>query len=336
VSTGLPERKAIHTMNTELRRRRFIAAALALGATGRVAAADAYPSRPIELVVPYGPGGASDVIARSIAEPLQQLLGQSVVVINRAGGNAAIAGAQLARSRNDGYHLLLADVALLLNAAIRTTSPGYNPDTDFQPVSLVGSGPFVLLVPANGPKTLAEFLAQGKDKGITIGSSGQGSLGHLAGELLGQKTGVKITHVPYKGSGPAMNETMAGHVDATFGSTASGMPLVASGRLRALAVASAVGLKDFPQVPTFDQLGIKGVHIQNWWGVVGPVGMEPAVVDRLGVALRQCIADPKTRERFAAMGVEPTPRPGGEFAALMKSDFARWRDVVQRAKISVE
>lgn len=323
-------------MNTILRRRTFIAGSLALAATAGARAADPFPSRPIELVVPYGPGGASDVIARAIAEPLQQALGQSVVIINRAGGNTAIAGAQLARSRNDGHHLLLADVALLLNAAIRTTSPGYNPETDFQPVSMVGSGPFVLLVPANGAKTLAEFLARGKDKGLTIGSSGQGSLGHLAGELLGQKTGVKITHVPYKGSGPAMNETMAGHVDATFGSTASGMPLVASGRLRALAVASPVPLKDFPQVPTFDQLGIQGVHVQNWWGVIGPAGMEPAVVERIAAAVRQAVAEPKTRERFVSLGVEPTTRPAAEYATLMKSDFTKWRDVVQRAKISVE
>lgn len=227
-------------MTAEIRRRSLIVGSLALGATCGVRAADPYPTRPIELVVPYGPGGASDVIARTLAEPLQQSLGQSVVVINRAGGNTAIAGAQLARSRNDGYQLMLADVALLLNAAIRTTSPGYNPEQDFQPVSMVGSGPMVLLVPASGARTLAEFLARGKDKGLTIGSSGQGSLGHLAGELLGQKSGVRITHVAYRGSGPAMNETMAGHVDATFGSTASGMPLVASGRLRALAVASPV------------------------------------------------------------------------------------------------
>lgn len=323
-------------MNIELRRRTFIAAGIALGAGTGVRAADPYPSRPIELVVPYGPGGASDVIARVIGEPLQNALGQPVVILNRAGGNTAIAGAQLARSRNDGYHLMLADVALLLNAAIRSTSPGYNPEADFQPVSMVGSGPMVLLVPANGASTLAEFLARGKDKGITIGSSGQGSLGHLAGELLGQRTGAKITHIPYKGSGPAMNETIAGHVDATFGSTASGMPLVASGRLRALAVASPAALKDFPQVPTFDQLGIKGVHVQNWWGVIGPAGMEPAVLDRIGAAMRQIVADPKTRERFAALGVEPTPSTAGEFGVLMKSDFAKWREVVQRGKISVE
>jgi tripartite-type tricarboxylate transporter receptor subunit TctC len=322
-------------MTAQIQRRTFVAGALALAATsGR--AADPYPSRPIELVVPYGPGGASDVVARAIAEPLQPLLGQSVVVINRPGGNTAIAGAQLARSRSDGYQLMLADVALLLNAAIRTTSPGYNPEQDFQPIGLVGSGPFVLLVPASGSKTLAEFLARGKEKGVTIGSSGQGSLGHLAGELMGQKTGVQVTHIPYKGSGPAMNETMAGHVDATFGSTASGMPLVASGRLRALAVASPTPLKDFPQVPTFDQLGIRDVHVQNWWGVIGPKGLDPAIVARVGTALRQAVANPKTQERFAALGVEPSTLPANEFAALMKADFTRWRDVVKRSGISVE
>ena len=325
------------TVSAVLRRRALLAAALSLGlAAPAVHAADPYPSRPIELVVPYGPGGASDVIARSIAEPLQQALGAPVVVINRAGGNTAIAGAQLARSRNDGHQLLLADVALLLNAAIRTSSPGYDVEKDFQPVSLIGSGPFVLLVPAQGSKTLAEFLAKGKEKGLSIASSGQGSLGHLAAELLGLRTGVRITHVPYRGSGPAMNETMSGVVDATFGSTASGMPLVASGRLRALAVASPTPLKDFPELPTFDQLGIQGVHVLNWWGVIGPAGMDPAVVTRLNEALAKVMAQPKTRERFAALGVEPSLRPAGEFGALMKSDFAKWREVVKRSNISVE
>jgi tripartite-type tricarboxylate transporter receptor subunit TctC len=299
--------------------------------------AQAYPSRPIELVVPYAPGGASDIIVRAMAQPLQKELGgATIVVINRPGANTAIAAAQLAKSRPDGYTLMLADVALLLNAAVKPTSPGYDADKDFQPINMVGSAPLVLFGPTSGSKNLAEFLARGKEKGINIANAGQGSLGHLAAELLRLRTSASIVSIPYKGSGLAMNETVAGQVDATFTSTASGMPLVKTDRLRALALASPTPSKDYPEIPTFDQLGIKGVYALNWWGLIGPAGLDPAVADKVAKAVQTVVALPEMRERFAALGITPSPRPAAEFASLMRSDLVQWRKVVSDANIKIE
>jgi tripartite-type tricarboxylate transporter receptor subunit TctC len=299
-------------------------------------AADAYPSRPIEFWVPYAPGGASDIIVRSLAPFLQKELGASIVVVNRAGANTAIAGAALSHTRNDGYTIMLADVALLLNSAVRDRSPGYDVEKDFTHVSLIGSAPLVLFVPGSGSKTLSEFLAQGKQKGVNIANAGPGSLGHLAAELLQLRTNTKIVSVPYRGSGLAINETMAGQVDATFTSTASGMPLVKSERLRALAIASPTPSREFPEIPTFEQLGVKGVNALNWWGVIGPAGMSPEVVDRIGKALKTVIDLPEMRERFASLGITQSLRPTKEFSALIKSDLAQWHSVVQEAKIKVD
>lgn len=320
-------------------RRTFIAGVLgaALAAPFASFAADAaYPSRPIELVVPYAPGGASDIIVRALAPFLQKELGASIVVVNRAGANTAIAGTHLSRAPADGYTLMLADVALLLNAAVRSSSPGYDVEKDFTHISLIGSAPLVLFVPFSGAKTLPEFLAQGKQKGVNIANAGPGSLGHLAAELLQLRTDTSIVSVPYRGSGLAINETMAGQVDATFTSTASGMPLVKGQRLRALAMASTTPSKEFPEIPTFEQLGIKGVNALNWWGVIGPAGMNPAVVDRVAAALKTVVALPEMRERFAALGITQSIRPTKEFSALINSDLVQWRSVVQEAKIKVE
>lgn len=319
-------------------RRNFIAAVFgaALAAPFFACAADTFPSRPIELWVPYAPGGASDIIVRSLAPFLQKELGASIVVVNRAGANTAIAGAALSHSRNDGHTLMLADVALLLNSAVRSNSPGYDVEKDFTHISLIGSAPLVLFVPVSGSKTLPDFLAQGKQKGLNIANAGAGSLGHLAAELLQLRTGTSIVSVPYRGSGLAINETMAGQVDATFTSTASGMPLVKTDRLRALAIASQTPSKEFPEIPTFEQLGLKGVNALNWWGVIGPAGMNPEVIDRVTKALRTVVALPEVRERFASLGITPSIRPTKEFSALITADLAQWRSVVQEARIKVD
>lgn len=295
-----------------------------------------YPTRPIELIVPYAPGGASDVIARSLAPYLQEELGATVVVSNRSGANTAIAATYLARAPNDGYTLMLADVALLLNAAIRPKSLSYDPEKDYAPVSLLGSAPFVLYVPASGSPDLAEFLAKGSKKGLTIANSGPGSLGHLAAELLQLKSHSAIVSIPYRGAGPAMNDTVGGQVDAIFGSTPSGMPLVKNGQLRALAVASPQRAEDFPALPTFDELGIADVHVLNWWGVIAPAGTDAAIVDRIYQALQKVVALPSVRERFKTLGITPSMRSPTEFASVMKADLTLWSGVVKEAKIKVE
>jgi len=295
-----------------------------------------YPSRPVELLVPYAPGGASDIIVRALAPTLQRELGVSIVVVNRPGANTAIAGTALARSRNDGHTLMLADVALLLNTVIRNTSPGYDVEKDFTLISQVGGAPLVLFVPASGSRNLAEFLTRARGGNVNIANAGTGSLGHLAAEMLRLRTGTSIVSVPYKGSGPALNETIAGQVDAIFTSTASGLPHVNAGRLRALALAADAPSADFPEIATFSQSGIPGVQALNWWGIIAPAGLDVAVVEKIAAAVRTAVSAPGMRERFAALGITPQLRPTSEFAVLIRSDLVQWRTVVQDAGIQID
>lgn len=314
----------------------LLATALLLGGTA-ARASEAYPARPIELVVPYAPGGASDIIVRALVPHLQKHLGgASVVVINRAGANTAIAATQLARSAPDGYTLMLADAALVLNAAVRTASPGYDVGKDFAMVTQIGAASLVLFVPDSGARNVGAFLEQGKTRGANIANAGPGSLGHLAAELLQMRTKVSLTSIPYRGSALALNETIAGQVDATFTSTASGMPLVKTGRLRALAVAAPQPIAAYPEIPTFEQLGIPGVHAINWWGLIAPAGLPQDIAARLSNAIHQSMREPALAERFEALGIVPTLRDAKGFAALMKDDLAHWRSVVQRANIKLD
>jgi tripartite-type tricarboxylate transporter receptor subunit TctC len=300
-------------------------------------AAEAYPGKPIELIVPYAPGGASDVIVRALVPHLQkQLGGATVVVTNRAGANTAIAATQLARALPDGHTLMLADAALVLNAAVRASSPGYDLDRDFSMVTQIGAAPLVLFVPESGARDLPKFLDQARTRGANVANAGSGSLGHLAAELLQLRTKTSIVSVPYRGSALALNETIAGQVDATFTSTASGMPLVKTGRLRALAVAATEPIAAYPDIPTFEQLGVAGVAAVNWWGVIGPAGLPPGIVARLSQAIRAAMREPALAERFEALGIVPTLRDAKGFSELMHGDLAHWRSVVQRAQIKVD
>lgn len=321
-------------------RLRFLGAlaamAWALGGTP-VHANEPYPARPIEFVVPYAPGGASDIIVRALVPHLQKHLGgASIVVINRAGANTAIAATQLARSAPDGHTLMLADAALVLNAAIRSTSPGYDLDKDFSMVTQIGSASLVLFVPESGARHLAGFLEQSKARGANIANAGAGSLGHLAAELLQMRTRTALTSIPYRGSALALNETIAGQVDATFTSTASGMPLVKTGRLRALAVAAPQPIAAYPEIPTFEQLGVPGVHAINWWGLIAPAGLPKDIAAKLSQAIQLSVREPALAERFEALGIVPTLRDAKGFSALMKDDLAHWKSVVQRANIQLD
>lgn len=312
------------------------ATALALG-WGMAQANEAYPTKTIEFVVPYAPGGASDVIVRALVPHLQKHLGgASIVVINRAGANTAIAATQLARTPSDGYTIMLADAALVLNAAVRGTSPGYDLDKDFSLVTQIGAAPLVLFVPESGARSLGQFLDRGKTRGANIANAGPGSLGHLAAELLQLRTKVQLVSIPYRGSALALNETIAGQVDATFTSTASGMPLVKNGRLRALAVAASEPIAAYPDIPTFKQLGVSGVEAVNWWGVIAPAGLPQDISAKLSQAVRQAMREPALAERFDALGIVPTLRDSKGFTTLMKNDLAHWRAVVQRANIKVD
>jgi len=288
----------------------------------------------IELLVPYAPGGASDTVGRAIAPALQKAIGAQVVVVNKPGANGAIAGTQLARANNDGSTLLLADVAIVLNPILRKNT-SYDVKKDFSAVALVGTGPFVLYVPTSGPKDLKAFL-DGGERGRTVAHSGVGSLGHLATELLQQKTQSKLLSVAYQGAGPAMADTVGGQVDGLFGSTASGMSMVQTGRLKALAVADRNRLASYPDIPTFEELGVEGVHVINWWGLVAPSGTPAEVVDWLQDGVKQVLEDPEIRKRLTGIEVTPTQMNTTEYDKLINQDIALWESVVKQAGITVD
>lgn len=296
----------------------------------------AQDASPVELIVPYAPGGASDIIVRAMAPHLSEALDQNVVVINRPGANSAIGAMQLARAAPNGKVLMLGDAALVLNVAVRERSPGYDVSTDFSPIMQVGSAPLVLFTASSGSRDLASFMAKGKQDTINIANAGPGSLGHLAAELLRLRSGADVTSIPYRGSGPALNETLGGQVDATFTSTASGMPLVESGQLIPLAVAAQQKIEDYPNIPTFKSAGLDGVEAINWWGIIAPAGLDQATSDRIADAVRKAMAQPELQQRFASLGITPTMRDAGEFSSMMQRELQQWKRVVLEAGIKVD
>lgn len=287
----------------------------------------------IELIVPYAPGGASDTVGRAIAPALQEATGSQVVVVNKPGANGAIAGSYLARAEKDGSKILLADVAIVLNPILQSNAP-YDVKKDFAAVALVGTGPFVLYVPGSGPGDLKSFLKSG-ERGRTVAHSGVGSLGHLAAELLQQKTGSKLLSVAYQGAGPAMADTVGGQVDALFGSTASGMGMVRTHRLKALAVADSKRLPTYPDIPTFEELGVEGVRVINWWGLVAPSGTPADVVSWLYDGVRRVLADAGIKKKLTGIEVTPTLMDTARYNTLIDQDIALWESVVKRADISL-
>ncbi|MFC3338649.1 Bug family tripartite tricarboxylate transporter substrate binding protein [Paracandidimonas soli] len=293
-------------------------------------------SAPLEFIVPYPPGGASDIIVRALAPHLSKATGRNVVVTNRGGANTAIAAMQLARSAPDGNTIMLADVALALNSVVRKQSPGYDVEKDFTPIIQIGSAPLVLFTASTSHSDLPSFLEKGRKEELHISNAGPGSLGHLAAELLRLRSGLNIVSVPYRGSGPALNETLGGQVDAIFTSTATGMPLVENKQLNALAVADDKKVDKYPDIPTFDSFDIQGVKAINWWGLIAPAGLDQATVKQLAEAVRTAMAEPELKQRFDALGINPTLNEGDAFAAMIRQELDQWERVVKEADIQMD
>ena len=287
-------------------RRRAIVAAACLSALALPAGAqDAYPSRPVNLVVGFAPGGGTDLIARHIAPRLSELLKQPVVVENRAGASGTIAAGAVAKSKADGYSLLLGHVSS--NAMVPAIMPklSYAPDKDFTPIVLIGSVPQVVVVPASSPaKTLAEFIAMAKaNKGaVNYASSGQGTQQHFAAELFQLATGTVMTHVPYKGSGAALTDLISGQVDVNFDTVPTVLQHIRAGKLRALAVTTRSRVATLPDVPTVAEAGVPGYEIGAWYMLMGPAALPRPVRDALAAAMAKVLATPDVREKLAALG----------------------------------
>lgn len=318
----------------------FAAAMVCLAAWGPAHAESAYPNRPIKLVVPYPPGGPTDIIGRLTAARLGALLGQTVYVENVAGANGNIGCAAVARAAPDGYTLLMGSAGpLTINPSLYQKIP-FNSLTDFAPIGgLVAEVPLVLVVgPTVKVKSLSELVAQAKARPgeLTFASSGNGSTQHLGGELLKIMAGVDMRHIPYKGAALGLNDVLAGRVDLMVELTPTALPHIASGRLHPIAVTTPKRLPSLPEVPTLDEAGLRGYEITTWFGVVAPARTPPGIIGRLNELLVKAAQEPAIQSQLAAQGartVQATPR---EFEGRIKSESAKWSKVVKDANVRID
>jgi tripartite-type tricarboxylate transporter receptor subunit TctC len=299
----------------------------------------AYPEKPIRMIVPFAPGGGSDVSGRIIASKLSEGLGQQFVIDNRGGAAGNIGAALAAKADPDGYTILLADTGFSTGVSLYQKI-GYHPLKDFAPISLAATTPIIAVVhPAVPAKDMRGLIALAKQKpgALTSGSGGTGGSVHLALELFKLQTGTNITHVPYKGSGPAAIDLAGGQIDTMFSTAPPVVPLIKAGKVRALAVASTERFSILPDVPTMKEAGVPQFIATNWYGIVAPAGTPKAVIDRLHELTAKATTLPDVKQRLAAVGLEPassaTPQAFGKF---LSDDVERWAKVIKQAKIKVE
>jgi tripartite-type tricarboxylate transporter receptor subunit TctC len=317
--------------------RRFVCAAAAAVATG--AAAQTYPAKPVTLVNAFPPGGPTDIVARQIAAKLSQRFGQQVIVDNRAGAAGTIGAASVARAEPDGYTLLFGVAANLAVAPAVLKSVPYDPVKSFAPVIEVARGPYVLMVNPSVPaKDVAEFVAYAKRNPgkLNYGSPGQGSVHHLATEMLKQATGIDIVHVPYKGSAPAYTAVMAGEIQVLLDGMPAPLPHLRAGKMRPLGVTGDKRLGALPEVRSFAEQGVQGVDAQFWWGILVPAGTPQPVIVRLNAEIAHALNDPEIRATFDKQNIEPSPGTAEAFGAWIAAERGRWAQVVAKAGIKVE
>ena len=316
-----------------------IATSFLLVASAVAAGGEAYPAHAIRLVVPFPPGGSTDILARPIAQKLSQALGQQVVVENRGGAGGTIGAAAVAQSAPDGYTLLMGHIGTLAVAPSLYPKLPYDPRTSFAPVSMVAILPNVLVVnPSNPAKNVREFIAYAKAHpgALTYSSGGNGSAAHIAFEMFKQEAGIDVVHIPYRGTAPSLTDVIAGQVAATMTGVAPVLPFVRSGQLRALGVSGRERSPALPDVPTIAEQGVKDFEATQWYGLVAPAGTPAAIVERLNSELRKILASPETSELFASLGAVPSPSSPEEFRKHIAREIGRWERVVRGAHIEAE
>ena len=313
-----------------------IVAAFALAPADTSYAQANYPNRPIQLVVTVPPGGAADIIARVIGAKLSEALGQQVVINNRAGAGGTTAAAQVAKSPADGYTLLLNTIATHGIGPHIYPNLGYDPVKDFEPVILVAKLPLIMVVNAGLPlRSAADVIALAKQKPgeLTFSSSGAGGAPHLAGELFKSFTGTEIQHIPYRGSAPAVIDLIGGRITMMFDATPSLLPNIIDGKLRPIAAASPKRHRLFPDVPSFAEVGYPGMDVALWYGIAVPGGTPAPIVQRLNAELARILEMPDVRKNLSEQGADLQGGSTEDFAAFMRNESARWREVVTRAGI---
>jgi tripartite-type tricarboxylate transporter receptor subunit TctC len=309
-------------------------AVLARAQTG----ADGYPSRPVRLIVPFPPGGGTDAVGRVISPRLSEIWGQQMIIENRGGAGSNIGNELAARATPDGYTVLFAAFPLGTNRFIYPTL-AYDPIGDFAPITLICTFPNVMVVPNTSPvKSVAEFIAFAKaNRGdITFGSSGIGTSLHLCGELFARMAGIEMTHVPYRGAGPALTDLIGGRLSLMFSTAASAMPHVRAGRLRALAVTSAKRFSAEADLPTIAEAGVPGFDVSSWYGLSAPAKTPPAIVSKLNADAVAVLREAPIRQRLEHVGLEVVGSTPQEFGAFLQAEMAKWEPVIKAANITAQ
>ena len=315
----------------------LLALPLALGASA--ASAQAYPSKPIRWLVPYPAGGGSDFLARTIGQQLSTQIGQSVVVENKPGGNTAIAASDVARAPADGYTVLSADNGTMTFNTALYSKLSYHPDRDLTPITLMGRFPMILVAgPSADAKSAKDFLAKAKAAPgkISYGSAGAGSPHHLAMEMLKSRTGVHMVHIPYRGAAPALADLAGGQIPVMMVDMAAGAAFIKSGKIRPLAVANDKRLPQLPDVPTFAELGMKGVEAAALVGLVAPAALPADVKATLQKQVAAAIEQPAVKQKLIEFGVEPVGSSSQAYADLLKAENTRWHKLIKDLKITLD
>lgn len=297
-----------------------------------------FPNKPIRIIVPFSAGGPADAIARVAATGLQTALGQPVIVDNRAGAGGRVGAEAVAKAAPDGYTLLLCNIGDAMAMSLYKSMP-YNFERDFAPVSLLASSPFLIAVHPSVPaQDFKQFLQLAKDKPgtLTYGSAGTGVSSHLSGEALKVKTGIDILHVPYKGQALAMTDLIGGQISFMFANPVTTLPLVRTGKLRALAVTGATRFAGAPDIPTVQESGVPGYEAETWFGIAAPAGTPEAIVNRLSAELVKVMNNKEVRSTLESQGAVVIASNPSDFSRRIKSDIASWRDIISAAKISLD
>ncbi|MGQ0525175.1 MAG: Bug family tripartite tricarboxylate transporter substrate binding protein [Betaproteobacteria bacterium] len=316
----------------------FAAVAGFLAGFAPIVAAQDYPNRPIRMVVPFAPGGGSDISGRVLADGLGEALKTTVVVDNRPGAGSILGCDIVAKANPDGYTTLLGNISMAFNTAIYRKLP-YDAIKDFIPITLVTDQPNILVAhPSLPAKTFKDFLSHAASQPgkLTYGSAGSGSGTHLAMEMLLMSRKLDLVHVPYKGTGPALTALLGNQISVFFSTYASALPHVKAERLRAYAVTSTKRTRTLPEVPTVAESGFPGYEYSTWYGFLAPAGTPRAVIDKLNRAAVTVLKSDKTRERYLAQGVDPIPSTSADYANYLKSEIAKWTKVVRAAKLPLQ
>ena len=313
------------------------AAALCAPALVSSAAAQAFPSRFVRMIVPFPPGGGTDAIARVVAGRLSEMWGQQAVIENRGGGATNIGTEAVARADPDGYTLLLTSLNLAVNPFLFPTL-SYDPVADFAPVTLICEYPNVMAVPITSPAhSVKEFIAYAKaNRGkVTFASSGHGTSVHLSAELFKRLAGVEMLHVPYRGAGPALNDLLPGRVDVMFNNIGAVLPLIQAGKLRGLGVTTAKRSPEVPDMPTVAEAGVPGFNVSAWYAIVAPAKTPPDIVRKISADTVAALAHPVTRDSLDKLGVVVVGSTPAEFAAFLRTEMDKWRPVIKEAGITI-